>query len=176
MAIQANTHLPPIHSLPFFSGYGGRVQAVVLDPANANLLDLPPPGVTGPTLLWVRNWNIEINVEVFGADTFENPMDSRNLPFKRKDLLGLASGKVDLEGFSISLQDVQTNNLMQYGNFYNIELIIGRIAPNQYRKIRVFGLCSSASRTASADSNSPVEFKASFEFASPPAFVVENEA
>jgi hypothetical protein len=175
MSIAANTHFPPIHGLPFFSGFGGRVQALALPPGNANLLDLPPDGINEQTLLWVKNWNMEISVEVFGADTFENEMNARGLPFKRKDLLGLASGKVDLEGFSISLPNVQPHNVIQYGSVYNIELIIGRIVPNQYRKLRVYGLCSSVSRSASADSNSPIEFKASFEFASPPAYVIENE-
>jgi hypothetical protein len=175
MSLAANTHFPPIHALPFFSGFGGRVQALALPFGNADLLDSPPGGINGDTLLWVKSWSLEISVEVFGADTFENEMNARGLPFKRKDLLGLASGKVDLEGYSISLANVQPNNLIQYGNVYNIELIIGRIVPNQYRKLRVYGLCSSVSRTASADSNSPIEFKASFEFASPPAYVIENE-
>jgi len=175
MAITANTHFPPIHALPFFSGFGGRVQALPLPFGNANLLDAPPGGITEQTLAWVRLWTMEISVEVFGADTFENEMNARGLPFKRKDLLGLASGRVDLEGFTISLPEVQPNNLIQHGNVYNIELIMGRIVPNQYRKLRVYGLCSSVSRTASADANSPIEFKASFEFASPPAYVIENE-
>jgi len=168
MSIQANTHLLPPHSLPFFSGFGGRVQAAPFTGASA-LLDLPPPGIDGPTLVWVKNWNCEISVEVFGADTFENPLNARGLPFKRKDLLGLASGKVDLEGFSLA------DNGIQHGNIYAIELIMGRAAANAFRKIRVYGLCSSVSRSASADGNSPVEFKASFEFASPPVFVVEPE-
>jgi hypothetical protein len=170
MGIEANTHLPPIHSLKFFSGYGGRVQATYLPANGANQLDQPPTSVDAITLAWVKNWNCEISVEVFGADTFENPLNARGLPFKRKDLLGLASGKVDLEGFSMS------NNLIQYGSIYAIELVMGRVTGNNFRKIRVFGLCSSVSRSASADGNSPVEFKASFEFASPPAFVVEAEA
>ena len=168
MSIQANTHLLPPHSLPFFSGFGGRVQAAPFTGASA-LLDLPPPGIDGPTLVWVKNWNCEISVEVFGADTFENPLNARGLPFKRKDLLGLASGKVDLEGFSLA------DNGIQHGNIYAIELIMGRAAANAFRKIRVYGLCSSVSRSASADGNSPVEFKASFEFASPPVFVIEAE-
>jgi len=168
MSIQANTHLLPPHSLPFFSGFGGRVQAAPFTGASA-LLDLPPPGIDGPTLVWVKNWNCEISVEVFGADTFENPLNARGLPFKRKDLLGLASGKVDLEGFSLA------DNGIQHGNIYAIELIMGRAAANAFRKIRVYGLCSSVSRSASADGNSPVEFKASFEFASPPGFFVEPE-
>jgi len=168
MSIQANTHLLPPHSLPFFSGFGGRVQAAPFTGASA-LLDLPPPGIDGPTIVWVKNWNCEISVEVFGADTFENPLNARGLPFKRKDLLGLASGKVDLEGFSLA------DNGIQHGNIYAIELIMGRAAANAFRKIRVYGLCSSVSRSASADGNSPVEFKASFEFASPPVFVVEPE-
>jgi hypothetical protein len=167
MAIEANTHLPPVHGLPFFSGFGGRVQATPLN--NPALLNAPPPGINGPTLVWVKTWNCEISVEVFGADTFENPINARGLPFKRKDLLGLASGKVDLEGFSIA------NNGIQHGNIYAIELIMGRVIPGAYRKIRVFGLCSSVSRSVSADGNSPVEFKASFEFASPPGFFVEAE-
>jgi len=175
MSLASNTHFPPTHALPFFSGFGGRVQALPLPLGDANLLDLPPGGINGDTLLWVKSWSLEISVEVFGADTFENEMNARGLPFKRKDLLGLASGKVDLDGYSISFGDVQPNNLIQYGSVYNIELIIGRIVPNQYRKLRVYGLCSSVSRMASADSNSPIEFKASFEFASPPAYVVENE-
>jgi hypothetical protein len=119
--------------------------------------------------VWVKNWNVEIRVEVFGADTFENPPNARGLPFKRKDLLGLASGKVDLEGFSMS------SNGIQYGGIYAIELIMGRIAGNSSRKIRVYGICSSVTRTANAENNSPIEFRASFEFASPPAFVVEAE-
>ena len=168
MSIQANTHLLPPHSLPFFSGFGGRVQAAPFTGASA-LLDSPPPGIDGPTIVWVKNWNCEISVEVFGADTFENPLNARGLPFKRKDLLGLASGKVDLEGFSLA------DNGIQHGNIYAIELIMGRATPNAFRKIRVYGLCSSVSRSASADGNSPVEFKASFEFASPPVFVVEPE-
>jgi len=168
MSIQANTHLLPPHSLPFFSGFGGRVQAAPFTGASA-LLDLPPPGIDGPTLVWVKNWNCEISVEVFGADTFENPLNARGLPFKRKDLLGLASGKVDLEGFSLA------DNGIQHGNIYAIELIMGRAAANAFRKIRVYGLCSSVSRSASADGNSPIEFKASFEFASPPGFFVEPE-
>jgi hypothetical protein len=168
MAIQANTHPLPPHSLPFLSGFGGRVQAAPFAGASA-LLDAPPPGIDGPTLAWVKTWNCEISVEVFGADTFENPLNARGLPFKRKDLLGLASGKVDLEGFSMA------NNLIQHGGIYTIELVMGRVTGNNFRKIRVYGLCSSVSRSASADGNSPVEFKASFEFASPPAFVVEAE-
>ena len=170
MAIGANTHFPPIHALPFFSGFGGRVQAALFNLQQANLLDAPPGGINEQTLAWVKLWTVEISAEVFGADTFENPMNDRNLPFKRKDLLGLASGKVDLDGFSMS-----PNNLIQHGSVYVVELIMGRIQPNLFRKIRVFGLCSSVSRSASADSNSPIEFKASFEFASPPAYVVENE-
>jgi len=169
MAIGANTHLPPIHKLPFFSGYGGRVQVASLSANDAGLLDQPPTPTDQETLAWVKNWNVEIRVEVFGADTFENAMNNRNLPFKRKDLLGLASGKVDLEGFSMSV------NSIQYGGIYSIELIMGRIAGNTSRKIRVFGICSSVTRTANAENNSPVEFRASFEFASPPAFVVEAE-
>ena len=168
MAIEANTHLLPPHSLPFFSGFGGRVQAAPFTGASA-LLDLPPPEIIGLTLAWVKAWNFESSVEVFGADTFENPPNARGIPFKRKDLLGLASGKVDLEGFSLA------NNAIQYASIYILELIMGRVAPGAFRKIRVYGLCSSVSRSASADGNSPVEFKASFEFASPPAFVVENE-
>jgi len=169
MAIQANTHLLPPHSLPFFSGFGGRVQAAPFTGASA-LLDLPPPGINGLTLAWVKAWNFESSVEAFGADTFENPLNARGIPFKRKDLLGLASGKVDLEGFSLA------NNAIQHANIYILELIMGRVAPGAYRKIRVYGLCSSVSRSASADGNSPVEFKASFEFASPPVFAVEPEA
>jgi hypothetical protein len=169
MAIGANTHLPPIHSLPFFSGFGGRVQAAALPSSSANLLDFPPLPISGQTLVWVKNWNAEISVEVFGADTFENPLNARNLPFKRKDLLGLASGKVDLDGFSM------VDNYIQHGSFYTIELIMGAISGNICRKIRVYGLCSSVSRNASADSNSPIEFKASVEFASPPGFFVEPE-
>ena len=168
MAIQANTHLLPPHSLPFFSGFGGRVQAAPFSGAAA-LLDTPPSGIDGPTLIWVKNWNCEIRVEVFGADTFENPFNARGIPFKRKDLLGLASGKVDLEGFSLA------DNGIQHGNIYTIELIMGRASANAFRKIRVYGLCSSVIRTANAENNSPVEFRASFEFASPPAFVVETE-
>jgi hypothetical protein len=168
MAIQANTHLLPPHSLPFFSGFGGRVQAAPFSGAAA-LLDTPPSGIDGPTLAWVKSWNCEISVEVFGADTFENPLNARGIPFKRKDLLGLASGKVDLDGFSLA------DNGIQHGNIYAIELIMGKAAANAFRKIRVYGLCSSVSRSASADGNSPIEFKASFEFASPPVFVVENE-
>jgi hypothetical protein len=168
MAIEANTHLLPPHSLPFFSGFGGRVQAAPFSGASA-LLDAPPPGINGPTLVWVKTWNCEISVEVFGADTFENPLNARGIPFKRKDLLGLASGKVDLEGFSLA------NNAIQHASLYILELIMGRVAPGAFRKIRVYGLCSSVSRSASADGNSPIEFKASFEFASPPAFVVEPE-
>jgi len=169
MAIQANTHLLPPHSLPFFSGFGGRVQAAAFSGPSA-LLDAIPPGINGLTLVWVKTWNCEISAEVFGADTFENPLNSRGLPFKRKDLLGLASGKVDLDGFSMA------NNTIQHGNIYILELIMGRVAPGAFRKIRVYGLCSSVSRSASADGNSPVEFKASFEFASPPVFVIEAEA
>jgi len=168
MAIQANTHLLPPHSLPFFSGFGGRVQAAPFSGASS-LLDAPPASINEQTLAWVKNWNCEFTVEVFGADTFENPLNARGLPFKRKDLLGLASGKVDLEGFSMA------NNLIQHGGIYTIELVMGRVTGNNFRKIRVYGLCSSVSRSASADGNSPVEFKASFEFASPPAFVVEAE-
>ena len=168
MSIQANTHLLPPHSLPFFSGFGGRVQAVPFS-GPAALLDTPPPGINGPTLAWVKAWNFESSVEAFGADTFENLMNARGIPFKRKDLLGLASGKVDLEGFSLA------NNMIQYGNIYILELIMGRVAPGAFRKIRVYGLCSSVSRSASADGNSPIEFKASFEFASPPGFFVEPE-
>jgi len=168
MAIQANTHPLPPHSLPFFSGFGGRVQAAPFSGLSA-LLDAPPNGINGPTLAWVKAWNFECSVEVFGADTFENPWNGRGLPFKRKDLLGLASGKVDLEGFSLA------NNVIQHGNIYTLELIMGRVAPGAFRKIRVYGLCSSVSRSASADGNSPVEFKASFEFASPPVFVIEPE-
>jgi len=168
MAIGANTHLPPVHSLRFFSGFGGRVQAASFSGA-ASLLDLPPASIDQTTLAWVKNWNCEISVEVFGADTFENPMNARGLPFKRKDLLGLASGKVDLEGFSMA------NNLIQHGGIYTIELVMGRTTGNNFRKIRVYGLCSSVSRSASADGNSPVEFRASFEFASPPIFVIEAE-
>jgi hypothetical protein len=170
MSISANTHLPPVHSLKFFSGFGGRVQATSLPGGSAGLLDQPPNPINQYTLAWVKNWNCEISVEVFGADTFENPINARGLPFKRKDLLGLASGKVDLEGFSMA------NNLIQHGSIYAIELVMGRVTGNNFRKIRVYGLCSSVSRSASADGNSPVEFKASFEFASPPAFVIEAEA
>jgi len=168
MAIEANTHLLPPHSLPFFSGFGGRVQATPFLGASA-LLDVPPLLVAGATLAWVKSWNCEISVEVFGADTFENPLNARGIPFKRKDLLGLASGKVDLEGFSLA------NNAIQHANIYAIELIMGRVAPGVFRKILVYGLCSSVSRSASADGNSPIEFKASFEFASPPLFVIEAE-
>jgi len=167
MAIGANTHLPPTHGLPFFSGYGGRVQAASL--TDPSLLSRPPAPIDQVTLAWVKNWNVEIRVEAFGADTFENPINGRNLPFKRKDLLGLASGKVDLEGFSMA------SNGIQYGGIYAIELIMGRIVGNSSRKIRVYGICSSVTRTANAENNSPIEFRASFEFASPPGFFVEAE-
>jgi hypothetical protein len=63
MAIEANTHLPPVHGLPFFSGFGGRVQAIPL--TDPSLLNAPPPFINGPTLVWVKTWNCEISVEVF---------------------------------------------------------------------------------------------------------------
>jgi len=170
VSLGANTHIFPNNaSLRFFSGFGGRVAAVQYN-GPPTVLDTPPAGIAGAVLLWVKTWSCEISAEVFGADTFENPLNSRGKPFKRKDLVGLASGKVDLDGYSV--RGVGGFNLINVGSIFGLELNMGNVAPGQSRKIYVYGLCSSVSRAAAADGNSPIEFKCSFEFASPPAFVV----
>jgi hypothetical protein len=75
------------YSTSFFSGVGGRVV------------------LNGNVVVFIKEWSLEINSEIYGAPTFESPVND-GLAWDVKRFIGLSEAKVELAGYALNAQNI----------------------------------------------------------------------
>lgn len=109
---------------------------------------------------FIKDWNFSASVEVYGADTFYNPIIA-GVYFKRKDLLGMAEATISITGYALR----QGHEGILPGYMYHMALGMTKAPLSSARVIIVpNAVCKSISYKAAADSASPIEFSAEFDY------------
>jgi hypothetical protein len=132
------------YSAAFFSGVGGRV-----------LID-------GNVVVFIKEWSLEINSEIYGAPTFESPVND-GLAWDVKRFIGLSEAKVELTGYALNRELISREIVI--GALVALQLYVNA---DRGLSITVPGaVVQNVSYSQDATATSPAELKISLEVNGP---------
>jgi len=136
------------YSAAFFSGVGGRV---IID---------------GAIAVFIKEWSMEINSEIYGAPTFESPVND-GLAWDVKRFIGLSEAKVELTGYALNRE--LTTREISIGALVALHLYINADRPLFFTVPSA--VVQNISYSQDATGTSPVELKISLEVNGPVSMI-----
>jgi hypothetical protein len=132
------------YSAAFFSGVGGRVT------------------INGNIAVFIKEWSLEINTEIYGAPTFESPVND-GLAWDVKRFIGLSEAKVELTGYALNREltsrEIIIGALVSLHLYVNVDRPLFMVVPE--------AVVQNVSYSQDATATSPAELKISLEVNGP---------